>query len=128
MAKLTKRQITDNMREKYIDMISSLLSDNGEQVLRVNKNAISCPIVFENGDEGFMKIVISFPRGSRLEGDEYNAFAEAEDYELHCKENEEKRAAAEKKRKEEAAKRAAKQAELRKKKAAEEAAKRVSES
>ena len=106
MAKLTKRQITDNMREKYIDMISSLLSGNGEQVLRVNKNAISCPIVFENGDEGFMKIVISFPRGSRLEGDEYNAFAEAE-----------------KKRKEEAAKRAAKQAELRKKKAAEEAAK-----
>ena len=114
MAKLTKRQITDNMREKYIDMISSLLSGNGEQVLRVNKNAISCPIVFENGDEGFMKIVISFPRGSRLEGDEYNAFAEAEDYELHCKENEEKRAA--------------KQAELRKKKAAEEAAKRASES
>ena len=32
MAKLTKRQITDNMREKYIDMISSLLSGNGEQV------------------------------------------------------------------------------------------------
>ena len=128
MAKLTKRQITDNMREKYIDIISSLLSSNGEQVLRVNKNAISCPIVFENGDEGFMKIVISFPRGSRLEGDEYNAFAEAEDYDIRCKEKAEKQAEAEKKRKEEAAKRAAKQAELRKKKAAEEAAKRASES
>ena len=128
MAKLTKGQITDRAREKYISMISDFLSDNGEVILRVGKNAISFPIVLEDGEERFIKLVVSVPRGSRLEGDEYNAFSEAEDYKLHCKENEEKRAAAEKQRKEDAARRAAKQAELRKKKAAEDAAKRASES
>lgn len=128
MAKLTKGQITDRAREKYISMISDFLSDNGEVILRVGKNAISFPIVLGDGEERFIKLVVSVPRGSRLEGDEYNAFSEAEDYKLHCKENEEKRAAAEKQRKEDAARRAAKQAELRKKKAAEEAAKRASES
>ena len=127
MAKLTKGQLTDMAREKHLSMISDFLAQNGEEILRVGKNAISFPIVLEGGEERFIKLVVSVPRGSRLEGDEYNAFSEAEDYKLHCKENEEKRAAAEKQRKEDAARRAAKQAELRKKKAAEEAAKRASE-
>lgn len=127
MAKLTKGQITDRAREKYINMISEFLSENGEEVLRVGKNAISFPIVLEGGEERFIKLVVSVPRGSRLEGDEYNAFAEAEDYDIHCKEKAEKQADAEKRRKEEAERRAAKQAELRKKRAEEEAAKAAKE-
>lgn len=74
MAKLTKGQITDRAREKYISMISDFLSDNGEVILRVGKNAISFPIVLGDGEERFIKLVVSVPRGSRLEGDEYNAF------------------------------------------------------
>lgn len=127
MAKLTKGQITDKAREKYITLISEFLSENGEEVLRVGKNAISFPIVLEGGEERFIKLVVSVPRGSRLEGDEYNAFTEAEDYDIHCREKAEKQADAEKRRKEEAERRAAKQAELRKKRAEEEAAKAARE-
>ena len=47
MAKLTKGQLTDMAREKYISMISDFLAENGEEILRVGKNAISFPIVLE---------------------------------------------------------------------------------
>lgn len=93
---MAKGDITRNF---YLEAITKALTANGEQVLPIASNAICFPCVIEDGDEAFVKVVVSIPKGSKDEP--FDGFAEAEDYEFRKAERAKTKAktAAEKQRK-----------------------------
>jgi hypothetical protein len=89
----------DALRAQYVDIISKLIADSGEEVLRVKSNEIAIPCVDRDGEDSYVVVTIKVPSGSR-DGDPYDGYGEAESYALSCKQKAEKAAAdAEKKAK-----------------------------
>ena len=87
------------LRAQYIELLTKLLTDSGEEVLRVKSNEIALPVVDRDGDDSYVVITLKVPTGSR-DGDPYDGYGEAESYQLNCKQKAEKAAAdAEKKAK-----------------------------
>lgn len=123
MAKLTKTQLTNMRRDEILAQLAQFLTDKGEEVLRVSGNAIAFPTIDAEGNEIFAKLTISIPRGSRLDGEAYDAYGEATQYQEHCEEVAANKARKEKEKQAAAKKRAEQAAERRRKKEAEEAAK-----
>ena len=100
MAK-TKKQLHEALRNKYLDLIVKFLTERGEEVLRVKSNEIAFPVVDEERNDEFIKIVISVPTGSRDDGEAYDGYGVAEQYAESITAKEEKaKAEAEKKAKE----------------------------
>ena len=87
------------LRAQYIELITKLLGEGGEEVLRVKSNEIAIPCVDRDGEDNYVVITIKVPTGSR-DGDPYDGYGEAESYAMACKQKAEKAAAdAEKKAK-----------------------------
>jgi hypothetical protein len=87
------------LRAQYIDIITKLLTDSGEEVLRVKSNEIAIPVVDRDGDDSYVVVTIKVPVGSR-DGDPYDGYGEAESYAMNVAAKAEKAAAdAEKKAK-----------------------------
>ena len=87
------------LRAQYVELLTKLLADSGEEVLRVKSNEIALPCVDKDGEDNYVVITVKVPTGSR-DGDPYDGYGEAESYALNCKQKEEKaKADAEKKAK-----------------------------
>ena len=87
------------LRAQYIELLTKLLTDSGEEVLRVKSNEIALPVVDRDGDDSYVVITLKVPTGSR-DGDPYDGYGEAESYAMNCKAKAEKaKADAEKKAK-----------------------------
>ena len=99
MAK-TKAQLHEGIRAKYMEAVSKLLAENGEEVLRTNSNEIAIPCLDEDGNEEFLVLVFKVPTGSR-DGDAYDGYSMAEDYAMKVRDKAEKaeKAKAEKEKK-----------------------------
>ena len=86
--------LNDGLREKYLEIISTLLNEQDEEVLRTNSNEIAIPCVDSENNDKFVVITVKVPTGSR-DGDAYDGYSMAEDYAIKCKnkaENAEKKA------------------------------------
>lgn len=79
----------DALRAQYVDIISKLIADSGEEVLRVKSNEIAIPCVDRDGEDSYVVVTIKVPSGSR-DGDPYDGYGEAESYALACKQKAEK--------------------------------------
>ena len=77
------------LRAQYIELLTKLLTDSGEEVLRVKSNEIAIPCVDRDGEDNYVVITIKVPTGSR-DGDPYDGYGEAESYALSCKQKVEK--------------------------------------
>lgn len=99
MAK-TKAQLHEGIRAKYMEAVSKLLAENGEEVLRTNSNEIAIPCLDEDGNEEFLVLVFKVPTGSR-DGEAYDGYSMAEEYAIKVRQQAEKaeKAKAEKARK-----------------------------
>lgn len=87
------------LRAQYVELITKLLTDSGEEVLRVKSNEIALPVVDRDGDDSYVVITLKVPTGSR-DGDPYDGYGEAESYAISVRQKAEKAAAdAEKKAK-----------------------------
>lgn len=88
------------LRAQYIELLTKLLTDSGEEVLRVKSNEIALPVVDRDGDDSYVVITLKVPTGSR-DGDPYDGYGEAESYALSVQQKAEKaeKAAAEKAKK-----------------------------
>ena len=104
MANTTKNYL----RQHYVKTISDVLKELGEDVLQVKSNELSIPVVAEDGEEYYVNFTIKVPNGSR-DGDPYDGYAEAEDYEMKQRIKREKAEAQAKKKAEAIAKRKARQ-------------------
>ena len=83
--KLTKSQLTTKKREDVLAMLTEYLADLGEDVMREGGNSITFPSTDDEGNELFVKIAVSIPRGDRS-GEAYDGYAAAEDYKIHLEE------------------------------------------
>ena len=107
MAKVTKSQLTTMKREEELARLVEFLTGEGEDVMREAGNAIVFPSTNAEGDEIFVKITVTIPRGDRS-GEAYDGYTAAQDYALHL---EEKAAAAQKRKERAEAAKAKKEAE-----------------
>lgn len=93
----SKATLNNEIREKYIDIVTKALTTAGEEVLVTGSNEIALPCVDTEGNEKFIVLTFKVPTGTR-DGEAYNGYDEASDYAAHVAEKAEKaKAAAEKK-------------------------------
>ena len=85
----TNKKLDDELREKYLKKISALL-EKDEEVLQINSNEIAIPCLDSAQNEKFIQVVIKIPTGSR-DGEPFDGYAMAEDYQLKLKLKEEKK-------------------------------------
>ncbi len=85
MAKVTKSQLTSQKREEVLAMLIEYLNDLGEDAQREGGNSLMFPSTDAAGNELFVKIAVSIPRGDRS-GEAYDGYAAAEDYKIHLEE------------------------------------------
>jgi hypothetical protein len=100
MAK-TKKQLHENLRNKFLALVTEYLTAQGEEVLRVKSNEIAIPCLDEEGNEEFMVLTFKVPTGSRDDGEAYDGYGMATQYAESVVEKAEKaeKAKAEKERK-----------------------------
>lgn len=84
-----KKMLDDKLREVYLEMLSAILTEKGEEVLRTNSNEICLPCVDEENNDKFIVITVKVPTGSR-DGDLYDGYEMAEDYKMKLKNKAEK--------------------------------------
>lgn len=90
---MSKKITNDNLRNKYVNSLIAILAAGGEEVLRVGSNEIAIPVVDEEGEDSYVVFTVKVPTGSR-DGDAYDAYGLAQEYEMKLAEKKEKAAAA----------------------------------
>jgi hypothetical protein len=85
------------LRAKYVALITELLTNAGDEVLRTKSNEIAIPCVDKDGEDNWIVVSVKVPTGSR-DGDPYDGYGEAESYAMSVAQKTEKaKVAAEKK-------------------------------
>ena len=82
MAKKSEIVKMDFMRK-----VKEFLESEGETVLQVKSGTFSIPWALD-GDEGYLNLTFSIPKGSREDGIPYDGYDEAENYRLVTEEKE----------------------------------------
>ena len=107
----SNKVLNDKLRERYLSIVGDALTAKDEEVLRVGSNELALPCLDEEGNEKFIVVTIKVPTGSR-EGEAYDGYSMAEDWENKCK----NKAEAAKKKAEEKAKKIERDKKMREKK------------
>jgi hypothetical protein len=110
MAKLTRKQLDEEIKVRFLEGVSEHLENVGEEVLRVGSNELALPVVDSNGEERWLVVTFKVPTGSR-DGDAYDGYSMKEDYEMKLAEKAAKAEAKAAKAEKDKAKREAKKAE-----------------
>lgn len=98
----TNQALQTDLREKNLVLISQLLTNSGEEVLRVDSTKIAYPATDEEGNELFIEIAVKIPKGTK-ESDGgysgYDGYALAAEYAEDVANKEKKKAEAAKNKK-----------------------------
>lgn len=86
---MSKKATNDTLRNQYVNAVMKMLADAGEEVLRVSSNEIAIPVVDAEGNDQYCCFVVKVPTGSR-DGDAYDAYGLAQEYEMKQAEKKEK--------------------------------------
>ena len=105
MAKLTRKQLDDEIKVRFLEGVSEHLENCGEEVLRVGSNEIAIPVLDSNDEERWLVLTFKVPTGTR-DGDVYDGYSMKEDYEMKLAEKAAKAEAKAKKAEKDKAKRA----------------------
>lgn len=89
MAKITKIQLRNEIKDNYIQKLIQVLETDGEEVLRIKKHELAIPVIDSQGNEEFVRIVISVPTGSNKGTEPFDGYALEEEYFLNLKKKEE---------------------------------------
>lgn len=99
---MTKAQLETALRNKFLAFVSETISQEMQtDVLPVSASELAIPCLDAEGNEKFVLVKISIPRGTRNgQGgyDPYDGYAVAEDYAIDCEEKAQKKADAEAKK------------------------------
>lgn len=102
---MAKSNVTDAIRNHFMELIKAYLEEQGEEVLQVKTGTYSIPWASDE-DEGYINITFSIPKGERG-GDGYDGHTEAENFLIEQRAKAQKKAEAEAKKKAKAEKDAA---------------------
>jgi hypothetical protein len=83
------KQAMDLLRQKYTHKIAEFLQQEGEEVLVIGTNELAIPCVDSEGNDQYCCFVVKVPTGSR-DGDAYDAYGLAQEFEMKQKEKAEK--------------------------------------
>lgn len=75
------KKANDNLRKVFTDKVIEMFKALDEEVLVVGSNEIAIPCVDEEGNDSYCCITIKVPTGSR-EGDPYDGYAMAQEYQM----------------------------------------------
>ena len=89
MAKLTRKQLDEEIKLRFLEGVVDPLTDMREEVLRVGSNEIALPVVDNENNERWLVVTFKVPTGSR-DGDAYDGYSMAEDYKMKLEEKAEK--------------------------------------
>ena len=106
MAKLTRKQLDEEIKVRFLEGVSEHLTNVGEEVLRVGSNELALPVVDSEGEERWLVLTFKVPTGSR-DGEAYDGYSMKQDYEMKLQEKAEKAAEKAKKAEKDKAKREA---------------------
>ena len=99
---MTKAQLENAIRNDFLTAISDFISESREtDVLPVSASELAIPCLDAEGNEKWVLIKVSIPRGTRNgEGgyDPYDGYSAAEDYQIEQADKAEKKAKAEEKK------------------------------
>ena len=99
---MTKAQMETMLRQEYLALVSqTILSERDIEPLRVSASEIAIPCLDASGNEAWVLVKISIPRGTRNGSggyDPYDGYTIAEDYAIECEEKAQKKAEAEAKK------------------------------
>lgn len=99
---ISKTALREKIRNKYLTKITDFLTAEGEEILMIKSNQFCFPVVDENGNEEYIKIVVSVPTGSKDKSSgatiPFDGYGEALGYEVEQKQKKEKAEAAAKKK------------------------------
>ena len=84
------------IRARIIRALDDYFDKCGEDIGTIASNTLNFPVVAEDGEEGWVEVVVKVPKGTKDE--EYDGYGRREQYELDLKEKAEKKAEAEKKK------------------------------
>jgi hypothetical protein len=85
------KKTNDALRNQFLSIVSQIMAEKGEDILRVKANEIAIPTVDADGEDNWVVITVKVPTGSR-DGDAYDGYGEAESYQMKVKEKAEKEA------------------------------------
>lgn len=80
-----KKSVSDELRARYLELVSTALKANGEEVLVTNSNEFAIPCVDTEGNDAYVQIIVKVPTGSH-DGEPYNGHDMAKDYALKVQE------------------------------------------
>lgn len=96
MAKSTKSALEKEIKDKYTTMLIDFLKSQDEDVGRVKDNKFNFPIVDADGNENFVVVTVTIPRGARIDKSEgggyepYDGYGDRESYEIDLRTKQEK--------------------------------------
>ena len=83
---------SNTIRAQYVKIFSDFLADKGEDIGLTASNTINFPIVAEDGEEGWVEIIVKVPKGTKDE--EYDGYGRREQYDIDLKARADKKAKA----------------------------------
>ena len=89
MAKLTRKQLDEEIKLRFLEGVKEHLENCGEEVLMVKSNEIALPVVDSVGEERWLVLTFKVPTGERG-GDAYDGYSMAGDYQMKLVEKAEK--------------------------------------
>ena len=89
MEKVSKKSLADGIKSNYYEMVRALFASKDMEVLRVGSAEMALPVLDANGDEEWLVVTFKVPTGSR-DGDAYDGYALAQEYEMKQKAKAEK--------------------------------------
>lgn len=79
----SRKVLREQIKAIWVERMGEYLKD--EEVLRVGSNELAIPVVDAEGNEDWLVITLKVPTGSR-DGEAYDGYSMAEDYQMKCAE------------------------------------------
>lgn len=83
MAKISEAKLRAGVRDVYLAKVREHFTNDGEDVLTIANNSIAFPVTDDNGNEYFVKVVVSVPTGSRDDKEPFDGYAVAEQHKMN---------------------------------------------
>lgn len=85
----SKKALHEELRARYMANVEAVLTNMGEELLQTASNEYAIPCVDKEGNDEFIVITFKVPTGSR-DGDAYDGYALADEYQIKCLEKQAK--------------------------------------
>ena len=85
---VSRKQLREEVKMEFLSSIIDFFESKEEEIIRIKSNEIAIPVVDREGNEDFVKIVVSIPTGSNKGTEPFDAYSLAEEYQLKLKDKE----------------------------------------